>query len=98
MLEAFAPFVHRPTEEGYDSICTACASTVGTGTESELQPIEKLHTCDVSNLERFTDHPRSSLGQFLVVCVVLFFMSFAAAALILAICQTPNEPEIATQA
>ena len=96
MLEAFVPFVHRPTEEGFDSICTACACTVGTGVESELELMEKNHTCGVSNLQRFTDAPRSSLVQFVVVCVVLFFMSFAAAALILATCETPNEPEMAT--
>ena len=95
MLEAFVHFVHRPTDEGFDSICTACASTVGTGVESELELIEKNHTCDVSNLERFTDHRRSSLAQSFLVCVVLFFMSFAAVALIFEIYQTQNAPEMA---
>jgi len=59
--------------------------------------MEKNHACDVSNLERFTGHPRSNFIQFVAVCVVLFFMSFAAAALGFEIYQTENEPEMAMQ-
>ena len=96
MLKALVPFVHRPAEEGFDSICTACASTVGNGSESELELQEKDHTCNVSNLERFTGK-RSSLVQFVIVAVILFFVTFAASAIFIEIYQIEHEPEMATQ-
>jgi len=98
MLKVFIPFVRRPTEKGFDSICTACACTVGTGLESELELQEKSHTCNESNLERFADtDKRSSLVQFVTVAVILFFMTFAAAAIFIEIYQIEHEPEFATQ-
>jgi hypothetical protein len=56
MFDKLSQYVHLPThDEFFDSICTACATTVGHHmTEAELEATEKNHVCDRKTMDRWS--------------------------------------------
>jgi len=73
------------------------SATVGTGVESQLRILEKNNTCEVSNLDRFADTPRSSLIRLVVACTILFFFLFAADAMAFEIYQAQNSAKMVAE-
>ena len=48
--KAIPKFTHRPTKDGFDSICHVCYKTVAhRRTEEELMQDEEKHVCEVGH-------------------------------------------------
>ena len=51
-------FPHRRNRDGsYDSICLACFASVGSGTQEELEQLDKKHVCEPADLANRASYP-----------------------------------------